>query len=173
MERGPQAGADQQVRCHLGRDAPDVSGPFLARVRTGCFPDGGYRVGVLPEHQEVRRWNPDVAAGQWSVARQSERPAQPVRALGARPDAELALAVAPLAVAPLAGAASAQPVAPLGQLPLALPAWQALPVLGALPRWVRSRSPPAPPQARRAQPLRMLPVPRQLSWLPLSWLAPS
>ena len=115
VERGPQARADQQVRCHLGRDAPDVSGPFLAMVRTGCFRAAGCRVAVRPERQEVRRWNRDGAEGRWSVARRSERPAQPVRELGARQDAEL-----PLAGAPLVGAASAQPVASLGQMPLAL-----------------------------------------------------
>ena len=37
----------------------------------------------------------------------------------------------------------------------------------------QATSAPAPPQARWPQPWRMLPAPRQPSWLPLSWLAPS
>jgi len=168
VERGPQAGADQQVQCRLERDGPDATGPFLARVQTGCFRAVGCWVAVRPERQEVRRWNRDVAAARWSVARWSERQAHSVPEHGAHPGAELPLAAAVLVGDPLVGALSAQPVALTS---LALPAWQALLVLGTVVLW--ARSPPAPPQARWPQPWRMLPAPRQPSWLPLSWLAPS
>ena len=119
MEHAPQADADQQVQCRLGRDGPDATDPFLARVQTGCFRAVGCRVAVRPERQEVRRWNRDGAAARWSVARWSERRAQSVQEHEARPDAELPLAAAALVGDPLVGALSAQPVALTS---LALPA---------------------------------------------------